>query len=69
MAKVIYNSFGHDFGPSVWAVSLKSCGFWDRDDGWCSINSSRGRVNESVATKFIHNLKKGDRCADVVRVV
>ena len=41
MTKIVYNSLGHDLGPSIWAVSFESCGFWYRDNGWRSINSSR----------------------------
>jgi hypothetical protein len=50
-------------------MGFKSCGLWNGNNGWRSINGGRRRVDDPVALELVHNLKEINRGADIIRVV
>lgn len=69
MTQVFEESFRHNFTPPVWTMSFKCRSFGNGNNGWCSVNGSRRRVDDPIAFEVIHYLKEIDSRADVVSVV
>ena len=61
--------FAHYFTLPVWTIRLELRCFWDWHNGRRAINGRGGRLDESGAVKFGHNLKEVYRRGDIVVVV
>jgi hypothetical protein len=69
LCEILDDRLAHYLTLPVWTIRLESRCFWDWHNGRGAIHGRGGRVDESGAVKFGHNLKEVYRRGDIVVVV
>lgn len=69
LCEILDNRLAHYLTLAVWTIRLESRCFWDWHNWRGTIHGRGGRVDESGAVKFGHNLKEVYCCGDIVVVI
>jgi hypothetical protein len=69
LREVLDDRLTHHFTLPVRAVRLEPGRFWDWHHRGRAVHGCGGRIDESGAVKFGHDLKEEYRCADIVVIV